>query len=76
MIISVCNKQEMIKVGWSECGPLRSFDPEFQKKCNDTKHKITIVQGRYKHSSRYKQKYRRLEHRDFRSNNEIHTFKS
>ena len=31
MIISVCNKQEMVKVGWSECGPLRSFDHEFQK---------------------------------------------
>ena len=29
--LSVCNKQEMVKVGWSKCGLLCSFDPEFQK---------------------------------------------
>ena len=29
--LSVCNKQKMVKVGWSKCGLLRSFDPEFQK---------------------------------------------
>jgi hypothetical protein len=29
--LSICNKQEMVKVGWSKCGLLRSFDPEFQK---------------------------------------------
>jgi hypothetical protein len=29
--LSICNKQEMVKVGWSKCGQLRSFDPEIQK---------------------------------------------
>ena len=27
----VCNKQEMVKVGWNKCRLLRSFGPEFQK---------------------------------------------
>ena len=27
--LSICNKQKMVKVGWSKCGLLCSFDPEF-----------------------------------------------